>query len=128
MLEVHDLLFPHRMQLWRGLPSELLGYTPNSRSKSISLFEMLAAVWTCRKFIVPKMRHFRTPILCYTMHTHRHKAFACWARPEVSRESYIHFRGYCLHLPPDVLVLYNIIVSSVPYRRQIQRITWLLSP
>ena len=46
-------------RLWRGLPSELLGYTPNSRRKSIRLFEMLAVVWTCGKFIVPKMHVFR---------------------------------------------------------------------
>ena len=37
------------------------------------------------------------------MHTHRHKAFTCRASPKVSRESYVYFSGYSLHLPPDVL-------------------------
>ena len=36
-----------------------LGIHPKSRSKSISLFEMLATVCRCGKFIVPMMRVFR---------------------------------------------------------------------
>ena len=50
----------------------------------------------------PHDAHFQTPILCYLMHTHRHKAFSYWARPKVSRESYVRFSNYSLHLHPDV--------------------------
>ena len=50
----------------------------------------------------PHDARFQTPILRYPMHTHRHKAFSCRARPNVSHESYVHFSCYSLHLYPDV--------------------------
>ena len=51
----------------------------------------------------PQDARFQTPIPWYPMHTHRHKAFTYRARPKVSRESYVHFSGYSLHLPLYVL-------------------------
>ena len=49
----------------------------------------------------PQDARLQTPILCYPMHTHRHEAFTYRARPKVSRESYVRFLGYFLHLPLD---------------------------
>ena len=44
---------------WGGLPSELLGYRPNSKRKSMSLSEMFVAIWSSGKLVVPKKHVFR---------------------------------------------------------------------
>ena len=67
----------------------------------------------------PHDGRFQTPILCYSMHTHRHKAFSYWARPKVNRESYVRFSSYSLHLCPDVfpqLLTFDLpLMSRVPF-------------
>ena len=35
------------------------------------------------------------------MYTHRHEACTHWAHRKVSRENYVRFLGYFLHLPLD---------------------------
>ena len=44
---------------WGVLPSEILGYTLNSRRKSMSFSEMFTVVWSSRKLIITKMCVFR---------------------------------------------------------------------
>ena len=44
---------------WAVMPSELLGYRPNSKRKSMSFSDTFVAVWSSGKLIVPEMRVFR---------------------------------------------------------------------